>query len=240
VHRLATTLVCALLCLAACTTAPAPTLRVLQFNLCNSGRAGCYTGRAVAVAADVIRSASPDVVTLNEVCRSDVTTLALPGGTSAFQPARNARTGTAVRCRDGEDYGIGILTRLPATPGSSGIYAAQDTRDPEQRAWVCLDLALTVCTTHLADGDRTVAAAQCTYLFSTVVAGRRALVAGDLNLLTGSSELNSCLPPGSSHADDAGRQHVVGTGGMPLASTSTIDMRGSTDHPGLLVTASAA
>src|SRR6476469_4016321 len=46
-------------------SAPDGRVRVLQMNLCNSGLAGCYTGRAVATAVEVIRAQAPDVVTLN-------------------------------------------------------------------------------------------------------------------------------------------------------------------------------
>src|SRR5262245_40185737 len=49
--------------------------RVLQMNLCDSGIAECYTGRSVTEAAAVIREDVPDVVTLNEVCQDDVSTL---------------------------------------------------------------------------------------------------------------------------------------------------------------------
>src|SRR6476620_9457895 len=89
-------------------------VRVLQMNLCNSGLAGCYTGRSVSRAAAVIRAQAPDLVTLNEVCRADVPVLerAMGGAASAaFQPARNRRTGGAVRCRNGESYGIALLSR---------------------------------------------------------------------------------------------------------------------------------
>ena len=59
-------------------TSPVPgrdVTRVLQLNLCNSGLAGCFTGRAVDRAAAVIRAEAPDVVTLNEVCEGDVPVL---------------------------------------------------------------------------------------------------------------------------------------------------------------------
>ena len=96
-------------------------VRVLQMNLCDSGLAGCYTGRSVTAAAAVIRDQAPDLVTLNEVCRDDVSILerALAGSdqvgvtASAFQPARDRRTGASFRCRDGQPYGIGLVVRLP-------------------------------------------------------------------------------------------------------------------------------
>ena len=152
-------------------SAPDGRVRVLQMNLCNSGLAGCYTGRAVATAVEVIRAQTPDVVTLNEVCRADVAVLerALGAGTSAFRPAMDRRTGEAVRCVDGEPYGIAVLTRRPATLTTGGIYPTQNPADTEQRAWLCLDTtAFAACTTHLDNGDAAVARAQCDYLHVVV------------------------------------------------------------------------
>ena len=105
---------CVVLVTAFCTTGAGrrDDVRVLQMNLCNSGLAGCYTGRAVATAADVIRAQAPDVVTLNEVCRSDAAVLDRRGtAPPAFRPVPDRRTGGATRCRNGEPYGIAILTR---------------------------------------------------------------------------------------------------------------------------------
>jgi endonuclease/exonuclease/phosphatase family metal-dependent hydrolase len=234
-------------------------VRVLQLNLCSSGIAGCYTGRSTAEAAAVIRAEAPDLVTLNEVCQDDVSTLeraladVVPGGVvaSAFQAARDGRTGDAYRCRNGQQYGIGLVSRWPSVPGSSaggGIYPTQDRDDPEERAWLCLDVAATpalaVCTTHLAYTKREVARAQCRYLFDTVIAEVRArdgaaslVLGGDLNLGSGdSADLKYCLPAGSAVADDGGQQHVVATPEFVVDSSRTIDMGGATDHPALLVT----
>ena len=127
--------------------APAAPLRVLQLNLCSSGIAGCYTGRSTDQAAAVVRAEAPDLVTLNEVCQDDVADLeraladAVPDATvvSAFQPARNGRNGEPYRCRNGRQYGIGLVSRWPSVPGaaaSGGIYPAQDREDPEERAWL--------------------------------------------------------------------------------------------------------
>jgi Endonuclease/Exonuclease/phosphatase family len=241
------------------TAVPAAAVRLLQLNLCSSGIAGCYTGRSTEEAATVIRAEAPDVVTLNEVCQDDVSTLeralaeVVPGGavTSAFQPARNGRTGDPYRCRNGQQYGIGIVSRWPAVPGSSatgGIYPAQDADDPEERAWLCLDAASTpavaVCTTHLAYTKREVAVAQCRYMFDAVVAQLRArdgaaplVLGGDLNLGSGDSpDLRSCLPAGSALVDDGGEQHVVASPEFVVDGSRKIDLRGATDHPGLLVT----
>ena len=235
-----------------------PPVRVLQLNLCNSGLAGCYTGRSMAEAAAVIRSELPDVVTVNEICRDDVVILrqamadVLPGVdvVSAFQAAHDRRTGADFLCLNGESYGIGLISRWPSASGPSvrsGIYPTQDTDDPEERAWLCLTIAspaaVAACTTHLADTERDVAVAQCTYLFGTVIAGlrerdaARVVLGADLNLGSADDpDLGSCLPPGWAVADDGGVQRVVATPDFVVSGSRTIDLRGTTDHPGLLVT----
>jgi hypothetical protein len=56
------------------------------------------------------------------------------------------RSEKAYRCRNGQAYGIGVVSRWPSVPGASadrGIYPAQDGEDPEERAWLCLDVAAT-------------------------------------------------------------------------------------------------
>ena len=233
-------------------------VRVLQMNLCDSGLAGCYTGRSVSAAAAVIRDQTPDLVTLNEVCRDDVSILerALAGsdrgdGTaSAFQPARDRRTGASFRCRDGQPYGIGLVARLPLpgrgfTSTRSGIYPIQDATDPEERAWLCVDAgAFVACTTHLADTSAQVAWAQCRYLVGAVIPGVRAggfpapaVLGGDLNLRVGGSpDVRSCLPAGDRRADDGGVQDIVVTPEFVIASPELIDLQATTDHPGLLAT----
>src|SRR4051794_8851493 len=116
-------------------------VRVLQMNLCDSGLAGCYTGRSARGAAAVIRAVAPPLVTVNEVCRDDLATLqqALANGANTgantavvaavvatFQPALDRRTGDAFRCRNAQPYGIGLIVRRPpgspASRSTSGVY----------------------------------------------------------------------------------------------------------------------
>ncbi|HEX6682871.1 MAG TPA: hypothetical protein VF062_08760 [Candidatus Limnocylindrales bacterium] len=230
-----------------------PPLRVLQMNLCNSGMAGCYTGLAVARAAAVIRAESPDLVTLNEVCEDDVSALAPAvaqahrGGTvvPAFLAARNRNSGGVVRCVNGQPYGIGLLVHVAGPPRAhrsyGGVYPVQKSAI-EQRVWLCLDTAAGyfACTTHLANGNPGVALAQCEHLLKTAIPamwqGKQAkhtVVGGDLNL--GRADALPCVPAGYKHIDDGFVQQIIATTGLVVGSSRTIDMRGATDHAGLLV-----
>jgi hypothetical protein len=230
-------------------------LRVLQLNLCNSGIASCYTGHSVARAAAVIGGVGPNLVTLNEVCREDVSDLeqVLAEGArdgdvvSAFQPAGDRRTAAAFRCRNGQSYGIGLLARFPSLDHGysihAGIYPTQDTGDPEERAWLCLDTRdLVACTTHLANTKATVALAQCRYLFDTAIPalprrGRAVptVLGADLNLKPHHRpDVRSCLPAGYVQTYDGGTQYIVGSRDLRVSSGTTIGMSKTTDHPGLL------
>ncbi|WP_431913489.1 endonuclease/exonuclease/phosphatase family protein [Micromonospora carbonacea] len=234
------------------------TLRVLQLNLCNSGRAGCYTGRAVPRAAEVIRAEAPQVVTLNEICQGDVPALGRVFGrvhrggpvVAEFRAADDRPSGGVTRCRDGQPYGIGLLVRLP-TPDQrhlvhSGIYPVQDPADPELRAWLCVHVpdVVNACTTHLAAFSAGTALAQCGHLFDTVVPavlGRAGyaptVLGGDLNLRVGGSpDLRSCVPPDRPRVDDGAVQQIVATPGVTVDAGRSVSMRDATDHPGLLAT----
>jgi endonuclease/exonuclease/phosphatase family metal-dependent hydrolase len=235
--------------------------RVLQMNLCNSGLAGCYTGRSVTEAAAVIRADSPDVVTLNEVCQADVYALGrtmadLYSGAPivrAFKAAPDRRTASATRCRNGQPYGIGLLAHIPASYRGhttySGIYPTQDTGDPERRAWLCVYATahFYACTTHLASTSSTIALAQCGYLLNTAIPAVRTrggyeptVLGGDLNLrYGGSADVRSCVPSRFPHRHDGAAQHVVATTDFTVSSSRLIGMDGTTDHPSLLVALTA-
>lgn len=262
-RRTAAVLACLVTSAAVLTGPPASTkvtagpLRVLQMNLCNSGLAGCYTGRSVAQAVVLIRRERPDVVTLNEICERDVDALgdALRGVhrdgrvVRVFKAAPDRPSASATRCLDGQPYGIGLLTHLPEPSRGhtthSGVYPTQDLRDPEERVWLCVHAGARfhACTTHLASTSAAVAVAQCGYLLGTAIPAIRSrhgyaptVVGGDLNLATGRSpDVRSCLPPGHPHVDDDAVQHVVATRDFTVRSSRSIGMNGTTDHPSLLV-----
>lgn len=231
-------------------------LRVLQMNLCNSGIASCYTGRSVAEAAAVVRAERPDIVTLNEVCRDDVSVLqrALsgvePGSivTPAFRATPDQRTGKPFRCRNGEQFGIAVLARVRSPDRGhtifGGRYAAQDPADTEQRVWACVRETghFLACTTHLSSTSRAVAVGQCRYLMDVAIPALRrrsptepVILGADLNLSSGGTpNAQSCAPPGYVRTDDGSRQYIMASAPFTVSSRRTIDMRGTTDHPGLL------
>jgi hypothetical protein len=211
-------------------------LRVLQLNLCNSGIAGCYTGRAIPAAAQIIRDVAPDVVTLNEICEHDVDTLkaAMRGPVvAAFMAAPDRPSGDSTRCRTGQAYGIGLLVRLapgPKTTTRSGVYAAQDGNDPEIRVWLCIAAVktLTACTTHLATSIP-IALEQCSELFAQVPAAS-VVIGGDFNLRDA-----GCVPETFARTGDGTVQHVLASADLRITGVREINLSSVTDHPGLLV-----
>jgi hypothetical protein len=233
----------------------APPIRVLQINLCGSGIAACHSDRSVPTAADLIGAVRPDVVTLNEVCQDHVTALgraldAARGGSVgwAFQAAWDRRTGAAFRCRDGQPYGIGVIVHSsrpwPSAARFGGLYPMQDARDPEERAWLCLDAGdYLSCTTHLAYLDPAVALAQCGHLFGTVIPSVRSrsasaptVIGADLNLRWGSvPDGRPCVPSGYRRVGDEAVQHVVASTEFTIRATRLLDLAATTDHSGLLV-----
>lgn len=263
IRRSVALLACLASAAGALTASPAPPtmtakpFRAVQMNLCNSGLAGCYTGWSVNRAAAVIRREEPDLVTLNEVCQGDVETLGRTlrrvlrsdSVVQAFKAAPDRPTTSATRCRDGQQYGIGLLAHVPephrGATTHSGIYPVQDLRDPEVRVWLCVHAPghVHACTTHLAYITPAIALAQCRYLLETAAPAIRSrygyepmVLGGDLNLSYGGSpDVRSCLPAGYRRHDDGALQHVMTTGDVRLDGRRSIAMGGTTDHPSLLV-----
>lgn len=234
------------------------TVRVLQMNLCNSGRADCYSGgRAVSMAAALVHDHEPGMVSLNEVCRDDVDVLKQAMSTtfpaamiaSAFKAAQDRLTQAPVRCQNGQEFGDAVLAVVPSRAHGfrsySGVFPDQDIDDPEERVWVCIQLVaqFSACTAHTASTSRSIALAQCRYMLSSAApmvsrrdSGSPVILGADLNLAAlGSPSPQSCLPHGYQSTDDGALQDVVVSSGIEPRSHSVIDMQGTTDHPGLLV-----
>lgn len=223
----------------------ATTVKVLQLNICHSGVAGCYTGAepVLAKAAAVISSTRPQVLSVNEACEGDVARLqAAMGDSVAVFVAAQRRDGTPVTCTNGQRYGniLLVVSAVAGGPPASGRYATQDDGN-EMRVWACLPAgALSACTTHLSARSGTVALAQCQDLMARAAgyaASGPAVVAGDLNLrYQGSPDAQSCNRTGFYRKGDGDVQHVFATTNLAFVSGTKIDMAGTTDHPGWLVT----
>jgi endonuclease/exonuclease/phosphatase family metal-dependent hydrolase len=222
---------------------------LLQMNLCNSGMArSCYSfGKAVDEAVGKILQYRPDVVAVQEVCRSD---LYVRGGLGLlaqamaalygegqvgidFQPARNRYTGDGYRCVNGEPYGIAVLYHGTGRDVYAGWYRDQD-RSVEMRAWTCaiaIPGRLTTCTTHLSIRGA-VALRQCQELMAILTSSwvtREVIVAGDFNL---TSDIRQCpAPSGYEQRDDGSLQHVFFTGTTIEWLDSTHERMQWTDHP---------
>lgn len=223
-------------------TADAATpVEVLQLNICNSGVAGCYTGRALTKAVSVVTSVKPQVLSVNEACSGDVAPLQLAMGASrAVFVAAQRRDGVPVTCVNGQQFGNILIVAEPfAGPASvTGRYAAQDTSN-EMRVWACIPGGqVSACTTHLSARSGSTALAQCKELMATAVGyARPTIVAGDMNLrYQGSPNVQDCNPSGFYRKGDGAVQHIFASTGLAFVSGTKIDMAGTTDHPGWLVT----
>jgi hypothetical protein len=237
-------LCCALAVPAHAAPRAATTVKVLQLNICHSGAAGCYTGDAVLTkAVDVISSTAPQVLSVNEACSGDVEPLrsAMGAAQAAFVAAQRP-DGSPVLCNNGQQYGniVMVADGLAGGPAASGRYTNQDT-GREKRAWVCLPAgALSACGTHLSASDGTVALAQCKELMARAVdyaATAPVVVSGDMNLrYQGDPNVQDCNRSGFYRKGDGSLQHVFATTNLAFVSGTKIDMAGTTDHPGWLVT----
>jgi hypothetical protein len=221
---------------------------VLQMNLCNSGKAKCYEdGKSIPEGIDRIRKVNPNVTTLNEVCREDVTAIARETGRrGVFQAAKDSNGGL-YKCSNGQDYGVGIIGGTPDGPEPTtqgGWYPQQDSESSEQRAYLCATFTdYTACTTHLALNG--VAHAQCTGS-AWPLQGRKdepIVLGGDLNLkYEGSPNVQDCVPAGffrkgyTTHLGFArGVQHVMAAdSAFSFSRQETLSMD-HTDHPAFAV-----
>ena len=251
--RRSTGLVLAVVLLCGLVTAPATAataFKVVQMNLCNSGIAGCYQGgSAVDEAVGMIGRRLPDVVSVNEVCLSDLPRLTAAVGATAeyqFAFARNRSTNSDYQCTAGRGaYGSAIIVKEGIRSGGHGTYTAQDGGN-EIRAWGCAlseVRGFTACTTHLSTTGTT-ALAQCRELVPSIVlshdptgsATTRHVVVGDLNLRYSpgsATNAQNCVPSGWFRKGDGDVQHVIART-LTFVSTQEYAMY-RTHHPAFVV-----
>jgi endonuclease/exonuclease/phosphatase family metal-dependent hydrolase len=237
--------------------------RLLHVNLCNSGRASCYReGRVIAEAIELLRSHKPDLVTLNEICLTDVVDQLWPALREAlddaptyfaFQPALDYPEHVSSTCTNGSPYGIAIIARSAHAKreqihAHGESYPVQD-RYIEDRVWLCVraEGEQLACTTHLSSRKKEVARAQCAHLMTRVLPAlgtefEATIVAADFNLKArgGAAEgAQACVPAGYSRVDDGDVQHIIMSSALTPTETAALPLQ-FTDHPALLTTFSLA
>lgn len=220
---------------------------VLQLNVCNSG-ASCTLPDTARQAAALITARRPSLVTINEVCASDLPTItALTGYAGAF-----AQSG-AQTCLDEDDgnagspYGNALL--FPAGTAVAAHrtveYTAQ-SQATERRTLTCATGdGVTACVTHLTcDGvrpaeDLLVRAGQAAEMGEVVRGLARVgptVLAGDWNLVAGGvPDAHAVVPDGMSRSDDGRVQHVTATDADFLDARVQVLPLPWTDHPALEV-----
>ncbi|WP_327011100.1 endonuclease/exonuclease/phosphatase family protein [Dactylosporangium sp. NBC_01737] len=229
--------------------------RMLQLNLCNSGHAGvaCYRdGWALAAAVQLIETVRPDVVTVNEVCDSDVAPLRQALGNTGggvFQAVWDRAAADWMRCSgDRGRYGVAVVARERLRAGGrGGLFPPllQAHAANELRAWVCgAFVSFVACTAHpqsprsgTGRADAAVALAQCRYVAGGILPGYPgpAVFGADLNLVwNGRAGAQRCVPAGWHRKGDGAFQHVLYSPAFEHAGTVTYPVRG-TDHDALLV-----
>jgi endonuclease/exonuclease/phosphatase family metal-dependent hydrolase len=234
----------------------------LQLNLCNSGVAGCFSnGDALYEGGDLIYYLAPDLVTLNEICSSDLPNYLQPSLAEAwpgdwtyysFYPAINKSTGAPISCTGGRgSYGNAVLGRVPAALWQgvnawAGEYTAQDSGN-EKRTFVC---AYAVgdhmgCATHLTSASEPIALSQCKALMFNAVPyirsqeglSNKTVVGGDFNMEYDTADpenVQNCVPSGNTRKGDNDVQHVIFTNDFAFVGTNKYGLT-HTDHDGFLV-----
>jgi endonuclease/exonuclease/phosphatase family metal-dependent hydrolase len=175
----------------------ATTYTFLQFNMCGNV---CNDGSTGAVVDAINRSIvnrtprQPLVVSLNEVCRSQASTLdsQLANYTVYFQQSGS------VTCGNGQPYGNALVFRN----GSHTAYGYQLTTPSslEQRSMVCVHLSspdIAACATHLTNGSSSAAvsarraqAAQVASIGQSWAQTVPIFVGGDFNAVPTANELD--------------------------------------------------
>jgi len=240
---------CALgLAMCGCSGSTSSAYTLMQMNLCLSGRADCYDKGAYPAAVDeavaTIRESHPDAVTLNEVCRRDVTRIARRTGYH-LRFSRVIYGGRRLRCvrPDGRGlFGNAVLTKTTIESVAQRDFRAQ--AGPERRRWLCVTTRgeVDVCTAHLNTRSTIEIAgndAQCVELAALLArraSARTVIFGGDVN------RRRTCAPDGvwtrtDRSADQAaGLQHVYGSDALRSPSAEVVPAK-HTDHDVLLVRA---
>ena len=132
-------------------------MRLLQFNMCGHV---CRTASRdkVAGVVDSLARFHPAAVSLNEVCRSQLTAITSGAAERGWAMHAEFLITQPDECTGGDDYGNAVLTRSPVADTDRLTYGAQDPGNPEHRGLLCVatdldDRPTRICTTHIVDSS---------------------------------------------------------------------------------------
>jgi hypothetical protein len=207
---------------------------VLQINLCNSGFASCYTGRAVKGASDLIVARRPSMVTANEICAVDLAPIRdRTGYVSVFTQSGSQN------CKNGSRYGNAMFFPSGTNVGTPHqvTYSAQDGTT-ELRTLTCAPAGgITSCATHLsAGGAKADQGAQMKGIVGAAAGQGPTALGGDWNMAFGGNpNAQDYVPANMFRKGDGEVQHVIASSAHFSFVRTQVMQLDWTDHPGLQV-----
>ncbi|MGH3939078.1 MAG: endonuclease/exonuclease/phosphatase family protein [Pseudonocardiaceae bacterium] len=214
--------------------AAATSYSVLQINICNSGHADCYTGRATTRAGDLIKARTPSVVTMNEMCAADLEPIREKTGYTGVFTQSGSQT-----CANGSAYGNALLFPAGSTITTPYrlTYNSQNSHT-EHRTLTCAQAnGVTACVTHLSNlSAKTDQAAKMKEVVGDYARQGPTVLGGDWNMkYNGNPNAQDYVPAGMFRKGDGGVQHVMASNGhFGFTETRTMQLDW-TDHPALQV-----
>lgn len=208
---------------------------VLQINICNSGHAAdCYTGQATTRAGDLINARKPSVVTMNEMCESDLGPIRQRTGYHSVFTQSGSQT-----CTNGSAFGNALLFPVATSPGTPYRLTYNSQNDhTELRTLTCVPASgVTACVTHLSTGSaKDDQAAKMKDIVGGYSRQGPTVLGGDWNMTySGNPNAQDYVPAEMFRKGDGSVQHIMASSAH-FGFTSTRVMKLDwTDHPGLQV-----
>lgn len=223
-----------------------PSYSVLQINICNSGKKDehgktlpCYSGRATTKTVELIIARTPSVVTVNEVCKTDLGPIEEKAHYSGLFTPSGKQT-----CENGSEYGNALLFPSGTSVGEPYplTYNSQDSGNVEHRTLTCVPAnGVTACVTHLSKhGDKAAdQAAEMKNVVGNYARQGPTVLGGDWNLKYDKNKdkqnAQKYVPAGMFRKGDGDVQHIMASSAH-FGFTSTRVMKLDwTDHPALQV-----
>ena len=132
-------------------------VRLLQFNMCGHVCRDASRDKVAGV-VDSLARFHPAAVSLNEVCRSQLTAITSGAAERGWAMHAEFIITQPDECSGGVDYGNAVLTHSAVADTDRLTYGAQDPGNPEHRGLLCVatdldDRPTRICTTHIVDSS---------------------------------------------------------------------------------------